>query len=130
LPASAGATPKSQPAEKTPPPPAGAAAKSQPAKKPSSPPSKAKVNSPLPLPAASAQASYVNTGIRTDRKHGKGYYERWFDRLYGKGSFKKYLGAYYQNNYKAGKEMSFAKSGFIEMISCGKTPRFPLSCVE
>jgi heat shock protein HtpX len=61
---------------------------------------------PRPLPGKSEQTTYVNTGIRTDRAQGKGYYERWFDGLYGKGSFKQYLGAYYQNNYKAGKEIS------------------------
>jgi heat shock protein HtpX len=61
---------------------------------------------PRPLPDKSEQAIYVNTGIRTDRARGKGYYERWFDGLYGKGSFRKYLDTYYQNNYKAGKEIS------------------------
>jgi hypothetical protein len=93
---------------------AGATPKPQPAKKPQSPPSRAKAKPPRPLPGKSGQATYVNTGIRTDRARGKGYYERWFDGLYGKGSFRKYLGAYYQNNYKAGKEMPFAKGRIPE----------------
>jgi heat shock protein HtpX len=67
--------------------------------KPAAPPK------PRSFPGEAERAMYVNTGVRTDRSQGEGYYERWFDGRYGKGAFKAYLGAYYRN-YRAGKEIS------------------------
>jgi heat shock protein HtpX len=82
-----------------------AAAETPPAPKPKRKPVPAPAPELRPLPNKTELPVFLNIGIRTDRSKGTGYYEKFFDRLHGKGKFKEFLGRYYQN-YKAGKEIS------------------------
>jgi hypothetical protein len=71
-----------------------------------------------PLPSEKERAMYVNTGINIDRRRGNGYYERWFNRRYGKGMFKKFLGVHYENINLLNKSCNMFKLRMLYQEPC------------